>query len=66
MLAGGGAGADTGPTAADEADPDPAEFDAVTTTCTNEPASPSTGVYDDPVAPTIADHGPDAAPADSH
>jgi hypothetical protein len=61
-----GAAAATGPTAADDAAPDPAEFDAVTTTCTNEPTSPDTGVYDAPVAPTIGDHGPDPDPDDSH
>jgi hypothetical protein len=56
----------TGPAAADDADPDPPAFDAVTTTCTNDPTSPDTGVYDEPVAPTTSDHGPDADPDDSH
>jgi hypothetical protein len=56
----------TGPTAADCADADPAPLLAVTTTRTNDPTFPLTGVYDDPVAPAISVNGPDAEPPDCH
>jgi hypothetical protein len=48
---------------ADEADPEPTEFEAVTATTNVDPLSAATAVYDCPVAPAMS---PQFAPPLSH
>jgi hypothetical protein len=62
MFAGCVATAVTTPVAAEEADDEPALFDAVTTTRTVEPTSADTSVYVLPVAPPMSTQ---LAPAES-
>ena len=55
------------PDAADDAADDPLLSVAVTVTRRNLPASPATGVYDEPVDdPAAFDHGPPAEAAACH